>query len=144
MDCSVQLTSGHLLFDHARMRDLLNLFERSRETSRQQRLMRAVLDLFYVHTWLEESLFAFRFPHKSKGPLNEVVNRLEELAPTSSDYYAHSLDFVKYLRENMAEQERTFMTEPRVLSHPTSFDSEVLVQRRQTLDDVCHLLSALE
>ena len=141
MNRSVQLTSGHLLFDHARLRNLLDVFERSRNSALRTRVMRAALDLYYVHTWLEESLFPFGLP-QFQNILSEKANRLESLEPASALYYDCAFDFAKHLRGHMAEEERVFRAGARLLSEPAPFDSEVLVQRRQILEDVSNLLRA--
>lgn len=142
MSQCVQLTSGHLLFDHGRMRDLLSLFEQAERPELRARLMRAALDLFYIHTWLEESLFELKAgSHSVQNELSELANRLERLDPMSNLHYNCGCDFARHMRRHLSEEERTLVIEPRVLSHPTSFDSEILVQRRQTLKEIRDLVA---
>lgn len=126
----VRLTYGHLLFDHCRMHSLLDMFERCEDAHERLSFMRVALDLFYIHTWLEESLFGFRTCQRVLLQLSDLVNRLEASDPANYECHLCGLHFAKYLREQMAEEERRFVTEPRMLSRPVSYDSEILVQRR--------------
>jgi hypothetical protein len=100
-----RLSADELQQDHERMRLLLSRFSGVRPVGERRDAMRLALDLFEVHTALEEQLYVDDVHRATYGALSGMMEQLEMTEPSGRLYLARGLELRQALEAYLAREE---------------------------------------
>jgi hypothetical protein len=135
-----QLSVSDLRRDHERVRSLLHRFAHLPSAADRRDAMRLALDLFEVHSALEEQLYATDATRAAYAAIADLMEQVELTDPGSRLYMARGLALKDALEEYIAAEEQTEPLLVRDRLHLATYNLNLLYLRRNLLEEAQRVL----
>ena len=126
--------------DHERVCALLHRFECASNVSDASEAMRLALDLFEVHSALEDQLYCISGAQRAKRVLHDLKQLVETTDPDNRLYRDHGLRLKSVMEAHMNAEEDV---DPLMVRHPirpVSHNQDLLLVRRMLIEQAQDLL----
>jgi hypothetical protein len=135
-----ELSVSDLRRDHARVRSLLHRFAHLQSPADRRDAMRLALDLFEVHSELEEQLYATESSRAAYAAIADLMERVELTDPASRLYLARGMELKDALEEYIAAEEETEPLLVRDRLHLATYNLNLLYLRRNLVEEAQRML----